>query len=247
MLVSFLRSLFLPLPRLLSAVLTPDEKKRGEERRENMELFWYTVLFLTFWSRLLQAAPLAVNYPAKLYAPCGIVQQSDFIDSKASRQSEFPETITRGHVSSNNIDCGSGIPCPCPSLEKAPSSYPRYAQNHINHHTGDNKAPCVNATPESKDEDGNTRLYCSCAPVLSSAECYSLAMPVLVMMAIGLAVHYILKRSGKGKNGNKNDGSKYARLSSSGLETNEKGIVVSSDRAQDQDVESFDDSNFPMG
>lgn len=211
-----------------------------------MEWLLYIVVFLFFWTRLVEAAPLAVHCPTKLYAPCGIVQQSNGMDSEASSQSELPEAGVTGRVSSNSVDCESDIRCPCSVLEKASPDL-QYMQNDIDHsHADENIVVCETTNPKSEDDKGNVRFYCSCAPVLSSSECYSLALPVLVMMALGLVVHSTLKSSREDSNGHKNDGSNCTTMSNSGLEKNGMGIVVFSD-VQDQDVESFDDSDFPMG
>lgn len=209
-----------------------------------MVLFWYIVVFLTFRSRLVQAAPLPSHCSTKTYAPCNNVEQSEGAYSEVSNKSVWPAVDAIGRVSSNNVECGAGIRCPCSILEKASPDL----EDDTDDHTSDRKVACANVIPDSEDDEGNARYHCSCAPVLNSAECYKLAMPVLAMLALGLAVHSTLKSAqehSKAKT-NTNTGSNYAVFSVSGLEKSEKGMLVSSD-AQDQDVESFDDSNFPMG
>lgn len=66
---------------------------------------------------------------------------------------------------------------------------------------------------------------------------HGLALPALVMIAIGMWALLV-------GNKRRQRESQYSALPSSDVEWNEKGTIPSEDQ---EDVESFDDSDYPMG
>lgn len=229
-----------------------------------MQCLLYTVAFVVFCGQLVQAAPLTFHYPSlRWYSPCNIssnaFQPSEVVESERSGHNEQQENAAKHLDSGHSSNWGLGIPCSRPFTVKLAIvredidrstisvSSPAYhgharAGNDYSGLTriGGKAVTCIDAKPGSGAAE-NGELRCSCVADSGNVRWHGLALPVLVMITIGMTALFIGRKCRQNKDGNGEP--EYSSLAGSDVERNEKGTAVS----VGQDVESFDDSNYPMG
>lgn len=233
----------------------------------NMQCLLYTIAFVVFCGQLVQAAPLTFHYPSlRWYSPCKIssnaFQPSEVVESERSGHNEQQENAAKHLDSGHSSNWGLGISCSRPFTVKLAIgrenidrstisvSSPAYHGHARDGHDygeltrltriGGKAVTCIDVKPGSRAAE-NRELRCSCVADSSNVRWHGLALPVLVMITIGMTALFIGRKCQQNKDGHGEP--EYSSLASSDVERNEKWAAVS----VDQDVESFDDSDYPMG
>lgn len=197
-----------------------------------MQWLLCTVIFVVLCSQLVQAAPLTVSI-------------------KTSRPSDQDEPIwDAARHPSHPSNCGPYTPCSRPftvsptiirqNLRPSATPSPSLADREYMHRsestrTGGKAATGTNAEPESEGEE-NAELGCSCIYSYGGGW-HGLALPALVVISIGMSALLVGRKRRQRE-------TQYSALPSSDVEGNEKGSIPSEG---EEDVESFDDSDYPMG